>query len=49
MCVYTIIFQVFLPEIVSECVHPVHITMIAVGLSETAEVNVGLLPWCALL
>lgn len=48
MCVCTIIGR-FLPEIVSKCVHRVHIAGAVAALSEIAEVIVGRLPWRALL
>lgn len=48
MCVCTI-FCVSLPEIVSKCVHPIHIAGAVAALSETTEIMVGWLPWCALL
>lgn len=42
-------FPGFLPDIVSKSIHPIHLAMIAVALSEMAEIIVGPLPWCALL
>lgn len=48
MCVCTIICR-FLPEIASKCVHPIHMAGAVAALSETTEVIVGWLPWCALL
>lgn len=48
MCDCTIICR-FLPEIVSKCVHPINRAGAVAALSETTEVIVGWLPWCALL
>jgi len=48
VCLYNN-FPDFLPEIVSKCVHPIHMAMITVVLPEITAVIVGLLPWYALL
>lgn len=49
MCYLYNNFPGFVPEIVSKCVHPIHIALIAGVLSEITGVIVSLLPWCALL
>lgn len=48
VCVCTIICR-FLPEIVSNWVHPIHIAGAFAALLESTEIIVGWLPWRALL
>lgn len=48
MCVCTAICR-FLPELVSKCVHPIHMAGAVAALLETTEVIVGWLPWRVLL